>query len=171
MIKTIGIVLLMFVLLLVLTACFAENEEEPIYNENENNVNNEEQEIDWSRYPIVINGEGITNAVQTIGEDAIWPTHVPIVAVAEKLGEEVTVDGTTNEVTLNGLNGAISFTVGSSDFSVDGQTVTLPDSSVEVDGIIYVPIRFFRDVFGAPSAFVDGGHVYINTLAAEGDMH
>ena len=150
MIKKVGLASLMIVLVLALTACGA-SEEETNYNGNVNEI--ESGEIDWSRYPIIVNGVGITDSFQTVGEDEIFPTHVPLVAVAEAFDVEVEWDEDTDEVMLEGLNGEITFTVGSAVFEVDGRRVTLGQPSVEIDDTIYVPTLFFRDVFGAGSAY------------------
>ncbi|MCL2383559.1 MAG: copper amine oxidase N-terminal domain-containing protein [Oscillospiraceae bacterium] len=169
MIKTVGLVLLALVMLVAFTACGAQEDEYNNGNEGNGYENGEENlggEMDWDRYPIIVNGVGITDETQMIGEDAIWPTHVPLVAVMEALEKSVEVDG--DEVTVEGLNGEITFTVGSTDFEVDGERIVLPQSSVEVDGTIYVPLRFFRDVFGG-SAYFSGGNVFVNTAADE--MH
>jgi len=106
-----------------------------------------------------------------VGEDdgLGWPTHIPLIPVAEALGSEVNWNTNTRRVTLEGLNGEISFIVGSNDFEVDGETFTMNQSSEEIDGELYVPILFFRNIFGAGSAIFSGGIVEINTEDA-GDM-
>ena len=124
---------------------------------------------DWSpHYDIVVDGEGLVGAhVIFAVEDAIFPTHLELVPVAEFLGSEVEWNRDTNEVTLEGLNGSISFMVGSDDFTVNGETVNLHLSSVDFYGTLYVPVLFFRDVFGMASAYSLEGRFYISSLASD----
>jgi len=120
-------------------------------------------------YDVVIDGEGLVGALVIFWEeDAIFPTHVELVPVAEHLGTEVNWNQDTNIVTLEGLNGSISFTPGSYDFTVNGETVTLYSQSVDFYGSVYVPILFFRDVFGMPAAYSLEGRIYISST--ESDM-
>jgi hypothetical protein len=118
-------------------------------------------DIDWSVYPVIIDGIGLEINPITVG-DSIFPTHLPLGPVAAMLGSAATIDADT--VRLDGLAGPIRFIVGSADFVVDGTTVTLEAPAIIVDGTLYVPISFFRTVFGAGAAYFAGGHVYIETL-------
>ena len=137
-------------------------------NPRDENVGDNFGETDWSRYPIIINGRGITANFHTAeGED--FPTHVPLAAVAEVLGSAVN-HSETGEVTLSGLRGEIAFVVGSHDFYVDGEAVSLWQPAISVDGNVYVPIPFFREVFGMGNSSWLGGHIYIDTYATD-DMH
>jgi len=112
---------------------------------------------------IFVNGEGIPGIDHRIVGDDIFPTHVPLIPVATALGVDsiLILEVYPPIVDLAGLNGDISFTVGSEDFAVDGEVITLNQLSVEIDGVIYVPVMFFRDVFGG-SAFSSGGEVHIS---------
>jgi len=115
-------------------------------------------------YCIVIDGEGLPGAHAIfMDEDSYFQTHVELVPVAEFLGAEVEWNQDTNEVTLEGRTGSISFVVGAYDFTVNGETVTLLQPSVDFYGSLYVPVLFFRDVFGMPSAFSFEGRIYINS--------
>lgn len=118
--------------------------------------------IDWSQYDIIVNGVGLPGVnVQTVG-DWIFPTHVPLRPVAEALGAYIGWNAATREVTVDGINGLISFRVGSMDFTVNGEVITLPLASVVINDRTYVPTRFFQDVFGMNNAYFEGGHVVIN---------
>jgi len=125
----------------------------------------------WTpHYDIIVDGEGLVGAhVIFIGDDAIFPTHLELTPVAAALGADVEWNQDTNEVALKGLNGDISFIVGSYDFTVDGETVTLFLPSVDFYGTVYVPISFFRDVFGMASAYSQEGRFYISST--ESDMN
>ena len=103
-----------------------------------------------------------------VGDDAIFPTHVSLMAVDSALGMDVFWNLQTDEASFTGLNGFVMFVVGSADFIVEGETITLDQESLRIDDEIYVPIQFFRDVFGAGSAYFSGGHVFIHTEG--GDM-
>jgi len=128
-------------------------------------------DVDWAQVQIIIDGQrGVSARLHTPdGED--FPTHVPLIPVANALGVALNIeDSHPPSVTLNGLNGAISFTVGSNSFSVGNQTVSLWHQSLLVDNEIYVPIIFFRDVFGMGQAMWMGGIVYLDVEAFD-DMH
>jgi len=126
-------------------------------------------DTDWSVYPVIINGVGVPGAsLEMVGEDEIFPTHVSLMAIERALDVDVFWNMQTNEVSFPGLNGFISFVVGSADFTVAGETITLEQESLRIDDEIYLPIPFFRDVFGADSAYFSGGHVFIDF--EDGDM-
>ena len=94
-------------------------------------------------------------------EQPYAPTHVVLMEILAVLEAPVNVaDGV---VTVQGLRGTIIFEIGSEDFDVGGEVVTLANlPSFVDDGTIYVPIRFFRDVFGMNNAYFSGGTVQIN---------
>ena len=124
---------------------------------------------DWSQYAVIIDGVGVPGAsLQMIGEDEIFPTHVSLMALERALNTDVFWNLETDEVFFPGLNGNIHFFAGSADFTVDGETITLAQEALRIDDELYVPIQFFRDVFGASSAYFSGGHVFIHTVG--GDM-
>jgi len=127
-------------------------------------------EMDVLGYLVVVDGEGVPGAsFEFVGDDAIFPTHVSLMALDSTLGMDVFWNMQTEEVSLMGLNGFATFTVGSADFVVNGETITLDQESVRVGDEIYVPIAFFRDVYGAAGAYFSGGSVFIDT--EETDMN
>ena len=129
----------------------------------------EDIDTDWSLYAVIVDGVGIPGAsLETVGEDEIFPTHVSLMAVDSALGMDVFWDMQTDEASLMGHNGFVTFVVGSADFVVDGEPITLEHESLRIGDEIYVPIQFFRDVFGAGNAYFSGGHVFIHTEG--GDM-
>ena len=128
-------------------------------------------DVDWAQVQIIIDGRmGIAANLYTAdGED--FPTHIPLIPVANALG--VTVDVAYSDppqVTLEGRNGEIGFTVGSNNFGMGNQTVSLWHPSLLIGDEIYVPILFFRDVFGMGQAMWMGGIVNIDTEVFD-DMH
>lgn len=114
----------------------------------------------WANYQVIVNGQPVPGAfLLEGGGDA--PTYVTLMPVLAALGAEgINVD--SGEVTLEGVNGSISFTVWSNDFAVNGDPIDLVYESFEIDGTIYVPILFFRDVFGMERAVFHDGHVFID---------
>jgi|GEM_PF-1168909 len=128
---------------------------------------------------IFINGEGLAGSyflildndgeMVNLGEsnEYISPTHVPLFLVAQALGAVVAWIEDTNEVTMNGLNGDITFEAGTNEFMVDNESVSLAESSAVIEGAVYVPIIFFRDVYGAAGVAVQSGEVHINVHAPE----
>lgn len=94
-------------------------------------------------------------------EEPNMPTHVALMPILRVLNAGVTsLDG---EVTVEGINGQITFSINSETYIVNGEVITLPNlPSFMVNGTIYVPIRFFRDVFGMNNAYFAGGTVQIN---------
>jgi len=77
------------------------------------------------------------------------PTHLPLVPVLRSMGQEADWNRVIGEVALTGMNGEVSFEVGSRDFVLDGQAVILDDAAFEMNGELYVPLDFFTQVFGA----------------------
>lgn len=126
-------------------------------------------DTDWSQYAVIIDGVGVSGAsLQMIGEDEIFPTHVSLMALEQALNTDIFWNLQTDEVFFPGLNGNIHFFAGSADFTVDGETITLAQEALRIDDELYVPIQFFRDVYGASAAYFSGGHVFIHTEG--GDM-
>jgi len=143
-----------------------ENEQPDI--QPEDNYLGYEAGVDWSLYPIIIDQRiGVAANWHTVdGED--FPTHIPLVPIADALGAEVVIsDSDPQTVTLEGLRGTITFTVGSYDFYVDGEGIELWQPSLFVGSEIYVPISFFRDVYGMGSAGWHSGHVFIDTHGSD----
>ena len=150
--KTIWIVLGLFAISLVLMLGACDYEATPAADPDIS----VEHDFDGG---VVVNGEFVPGAF-TMGEDPAFPTYVPLMHILAVLEASVYVQRPV--VTVEGLLGTITFEIGSYDFDVDGETITLPFNSFEVDGTIYVPIPFFREVFGMNNAYVMDGTVFIN---------
>jgi len=125
-------------------------------------------EIDWSDYPVILDGEELAESSTLIFGDEVWPTHASLAPIAEALGFEVSQSG--QEMSFEGLKGPVEFRFGSQDYTVAGETVILDDSAFAYNGEVYVPILFFRDVMGAQSAYFSSGNIHINT-SGESDMY
>jgi len=154
---------------LTLSACArTETTQEP--NQPTNNgllyVDVTTGDVDWAGIHIIIDGrKGIVADLHTAeGED--FPTHVPLIPVTRALGIEVHMEySDPMGAALEGLLGPISFTIGSPRFMVSNRTVDLWHPPILVNGEIYVPIPFFRDVYGMGQAMWMGGIVYIDAEA------
>ena len=146
------IALLLIVMILVFSAC-GNTSSSP-----EQDIPEQETEI-----PVFVNGVAVPGAfLMSIDlEHPELPTHVVLMEILHVLEAPVTVsDGV---VTVEGLKGTITFEMDSEEYIVNSEVITLANlPSFVVDGTIYVPIRFFRDVFGMNNAYFEGGAVQIN---------
>jgi len=147
-------------------------------------------EVDWNNYPIIVNGKGVAANFATVDPNSIFPTHIPFVPVLEALHELGLHDGNISVTTLDDgrqqfkvmdLNGReLRFESDSAEFSWESPhesggvmpagTPNPADYVRIIDGDVYVPISFFRDVFGIEYVAFEGGHVIIETVAPA-DMH
>ena len=117
-------------------------------------------------YFLILDSDGEIVNPEESGE-YLSATHVPLFLVAQALGATVTWLEDSNEVTMDGLNGSISFEAGTNEFTVGGESISLGEVSAVIDGTLYVPLMFFRDVYGAASVSVQGGEVHINVHAQD----
>ncbi|MCL2386663.1 MAG: copper amine oxidase N-terminal domain-containing protein [Defluviitaleaceae bacterium] len=127
-------------------------------------------EIDWSAYDIIItiNGLslGVPNAQAKAVDDSELPNFVPLRAITEMLGFTPVWNAETKSIKVNSPHGEISLRVGDPYYAIQSpsgvlSTFTL-DAPVIIDGSTYVPIRFFRDVFGFNNAWWEGGNVSLD---------
>ena len=112
---------------------------------------------------VLVNGVPVPDAfpMSIDLEHPYMPTHVVLMAVLRVLEAPVTSLG--GVVTVEGPGGTITFEINSEDYTVNGEVITLDGlPSFMVNGTVYVPIRFFRDVFGMNNAYFEGGTVQIN---------
>ena len=151
--------LLMVIILIVSAACGSD----PSSAQQDNSAQVDVEHVGVDAVDVFVNGVAVPGAFpMSINlENPYAPTHVVLMEILNVLGAPVNVaDGV---VTVEGLRGTIVFEIGSEDYVVNGEVVTLDNlPSFVVDGTIYVPIRFFRDVFGMNNAYFSGGTVSIN---------
>jgi hypothetical protein len=96
---------------------------------------------------------------------SVFPTHVPLRAVAEHLDPEVVLLWDNGRAVIHSeLWGDISFRVGSSVVTVNGRTVLLSQPTVLVGGRTMVPFGFFKDALGMNNAYFEGGVVFIDSF-------
>ena len=118
--------------------------------------------LDGADASIIVNGNPVHGAEYMIIGGGYFPTHVPLLAVAWALGTHVYWNQADGDIALEGHNGNIIFQAGTGDFAVSGSLITLDQPSVVVDEVVYVPIAFFREVFGMNNAMFYGGRVVID---------
>ncbi|MCL2546708.1 MAG: copper amine oxidase N-terminal domain-containing protein [Oscillospiraceae bacterium] len=124
--------------------------------------------------PVMLDGVGVPNSrLERVGDD-IFPNHAELTTVMAMFGIWVDWDVDTGEVSLQSMTREeIEFVVGDDVFYLDGEAITWETEtplSVVIDGELFVQGRFFRDVFGAGSAFSEGGHLHIDTYGADDMM-
>ena len=91
-----------------------------------------EKYISFDQQPIIENGR----------------TLVPLRAIFEALGADVTWDSATQTVTATKGTKKISLTIGSTKMSVDGVIKTLDVSAKLLGGRTLVPVRAVSEAFG-----------------------
>ncbi|MCL2446970.1 MAG: copper amine oxidase N-terminal domain-containing protein [Oscillospiraceae bacterium] len=162
-ILSIGIIVL---LALALVACGS-----PAYSTEEPTTTTQatttEPEIDHDiLFNVWVDGQNVPNS-SVLRDEEYFTTHVSLLPVLAML--DLAVDMEDGVVTMTGLDGrSITFTIGSNEFDVNGETVQLDAESLRPDDDgIYVPVAFFRTVFGAASVSVMTGEVYISTHATD----
>ena len=178
--KKFGMIFLLIAAIFMLSACTEEPEvvepeeaEESGYLEittlpaeiDEEDLEGLDFGHDFTGYDIIVDGVGLADVnFRSIGEDEIFPTHVPLHEVALALGMGVSDwSAETDEITVESFHGPVHFFVHDTEFYVNGETVDLGAAVWAEDGIVYVPINFFTEVLGAGAAFFNGGHVFIAT--------
>ncbi|MCL2374898.1 MAG: copper amine oxidase N-terminal domain-containing protein [Treponema sp.] len=132
-------------------------------------------------YAIYVNGEGVEDShFQVLTRDgelvdpeetdeALTPTHVPLIIVSQALNAAASWMESEGEVTMEGLDGEIRFEVGSDEFIVAGDIVSLDYPSTVIEGVLYVPLDFFTEVFGAFNVRVQDDTIYILVHAEDDD--
>ena len=106
-------------------------------NNNSVTVNINGEAVDFSKYD---------NIMPYIENDI---TLIPIRAIAEGLGCEVSWDGENQTVEIKGLNDEILLTINSSTAVVNNENVTLDVPAQVVDDRTFVPLRFISKNMGA----------------------
>ena len=115
---------------------------------------------------ILINGEVLEGAdwEQIVSEEHTF-IYVPVRAVAEALGATVTWDYDNYAVSIQTGDNTISFGINSTEFTLNGEVLSIenpPQPALLINERTYVPLRFFRDVFGMNNAYMHAGQVVID---------
>jgi hypothetical protein len=130
------------------------------------------QEVEWS-FSSPMGWTQNEIVVENTILDAFWKYadntyYVPFRAVLNvlRLGDTIVWDGKTRSVTARSETSEIGLTIGSNEFIAGDVIVMLDQPAVLIDGVTYVPFRFFRDVFGK-HAWVHEGQVVISSEGME----
>lgn len=120
-------------------------------------------EEDWSDFPVILNNQGVAggDVYDADGGELGWPTHVALRPILEHLGIEPVWNGDTAQVSFEGFLGEVIITINSAEFMVGGEAISQPSAAIIVNDRTFVPIRFWRDVFGFANAYFEGGHMQI----------
>jgi hypothetical protein len=123
--------------------------------------------IDWESeafHDIVVNGVGLPDVTFHSAGNAMFPTHVPLRAVARAFEPEMVIAWNNGTVTLNGVWGNINFRTGTSFVNRNGERINLTQEILNIDGRVHVPLAFFREVAGIRNAYSIGGTVFIDNF-------
>jgi hypothetical protein len=127
------------------------------------------EEIDWDAYQIIItlNGasRGVENARYTAVDEGIF---VPLRAITEALGFSPSWNEAARSITVDGPRGEISLRIGSPDYYLTSpsgftSTHTLAPPIIH-NSLTYVPLAFFREVYGFNNAWHEGGVVLLDNF-------
>ncbi len=96
--------------------------------------------------PVVVDGQVISMDQAPVIQQG--RTLAPMRAIAQSLGAQVSWDPTTQAVTATLGNRTVQFTIGSNDYTVNGQQQTLDVPASIVGGRTMLPVRAFAEAFG-----------------------
>ncbi len=102
-------------------------------------------------HPIAIVINGNTLSLQPPARIQHGLLLVPLRHTIEALG--LTFSQSGKRITTQVGSKTVMVTVGSRVAQIDKQSVTLEAPATEIEGVVYVPLRFFTDVLGAQSSF------------------
>jgi hypothetical protein len=98
---------------------------------------------------IVINGNTLSlNPPPRFEHNLLF---VPVRRTIDALGLEFERQG--NRITTQVGSKIVTLTIGSRVAQIDGERLSLEASPLEIDNVLYVPLRFFTDVLGAQARF------------------
>ncbi|MCL1862045.1 MAG: copper amine oxidase N-terminal domain-containing protein [Defluviitaleaceae bacterium] len=135
------------------------------------NLNWYGQEItDPSAYNIIITINDVARGIQgasptTVGE-YYFPNYLPLRAISEALGFEPQWNAADREITIGTPHGQATFRLDIPYYAVVSSegvasTHAMP-APVSIDGHTYVPFAFFRDIFGFPNVWFEGGTIFLD---------
>ena len=130
------------------------------------------EETDWSAYQIIVTKNGVNTGVpnataETVG-DYIFPNYVPLRAITEVLGYIPEWNAERREVVVYSPRGRISFRIDLPYYAVVGENGTSTynlDPPLIINDRTYVPLAFFRIVFGFEGAYFSSGQVHIRDVS------
>jgi hypothetical protein len=113
---------------------------------------------------VVVNGE--TTTALLLRDEFGVPIGVPLRVVVSMLGYPISWDARTASVTVGSPRGNVSFYVGTTEFVVEDRILAIATPSIAARGRVYVPLTFWRDVFGADVVF-DAGTLFVTATTAD----
>jgi hypothetical protein len=139
------------------------------------------QETDWSNYEIIITIHGIPKGVPNARIAAVTNTisysiaeefsngalvYVPLRAVTEMLGFVPQWNAERRQVVVNGPLGEIFLDIHQTEYELTTESgitlnYTMPPPLLSADRT-YVPLQFFREMFGFTNAWFEGGQVHLD---------
>lgn len=129
-----------------------------------------------AKVDIILNGQTFDMESPPFVEDGV--TYLPVRELGQLLGSVVSWHGSIKTVAMTYPDLTVRLTQGSSEATVNGQSVRLSTSLKTVDGRIYAPLRFFSQATGAavmwdgrtnavrigkPEIYTRGGGVNVTT--------
>ena len=117
--------------------------------------------IDATGWPIMV--DGVQIEAPKVFQTDLGFVMVPLRAIAEALGYEVTWYADTRSVTLNDT---VKLTIGDPNYLVGETTIGAIEGApipVIVDNFTFVPLQFFRDVLKTPNAYAAEGVIEIHS--------
>ncbi|MCL2357229.1 MAG: copper amine oxidase N-terminal domain-containing protein [Defluviitaleaceae bacterium] len=132
---------------------------------------------DWSNYDIIITLNGVSHGVPNasglvVDSDLGWPSYLPLRSVTEMLG--ITPewnDSPYRQVVVQSPRGEISLNIDSPYYSLRSHAADTVVYSIYTlaapvihEGRTYVPLAFFREIFGFTNVYFEGGHIQLNNL-------
>jgi hypothetical protein len=132
------------------------------------------ENIDWGAYDIIItlNGKsrGVPNARHAKVGETMFPNYVPLRAITEMLGFAPMWNAENREVSLSSPRGEIKLSIGSPNYTVvnysynrNGTTAVYTlEPPVIINDLTYVPVKFFREVFGFNNAWWADGNIALD---------
>lgn len=118
-----------------------------------------------ANFVIITNGT-IRDILDTLADMGDALIYVPLRVITEMLGFTPEWNAATREVLLNSPRGEITFRIWEASYIVESSSgiVNIYDipPAVIIDSRTYVPLSFFRKVFGFNNAWWEGGHIHLD---------
>ena len=123
----------------------------------------EDLPLDIPANAIFVNGAIISAPWQE--QNGVYMVPLRSVMAALNLDGTISWNGETNSIVVSNGSQEINLSVGSNEYLVDGQVLTLDSSPVIIDSLTFVPFNFFSLVFGLNNAYYLDGRIMIDNDA------
>ncbi|MDR0272693.1 MAG: copper amine oxidase N-terminal domain-containing protein [Clostridiales bacterium] len=128
-----------------------------------------DENADLNSYDIVITINGLSRGVPashaTVG-DSVFPNYVPLRAVTEMLGYIPTWNAELREIVVNSPRGEITLRIDSPYYTLISPNEIISSFTLEppiiINNFTYVPLAFFREVFGFNNVHFEGGNISLD---------